>query len=95
MARYVDIHKDEKGLRARKITYYQSPIGMPYATMGNMIAGYGGFINNKDFYFITTVKRFEREKFPISKMRLIEHGMPPKYKDALKKRLTDSLRKGF
>lgn len=72
------------------IVFYASGIGMPFATQGKYIAGWQGKINGKDFFCYKTIKKFEKDHFPIAKLRVIEYGMPMGYIRGLKSALKEA-----
>lgn len=51
------------------VTYYQSPMGAPYAIKGNRIAGYAGQVRQKRVFYVMTIKEFEKTKFGIFRLR--------------------------
>lgn len=66
-----------------EIQFYASAVGMPFAIQGNKIAGWLGCVNGKDMFGWKTVKQFEKHHFPVSKLRLVTHGMPENYTKGL------------
>lgn len=69
------------------IKFYQSAIGMPFAIQGNKIASWLGKSGDEDFFGYMSVKKFEKNYFPVSKLRLVASGMPEKYIKGLSKEL--------
>lgn len=67
----------------KPVTYYQSAIGMPFASDGKNIASWLGEVRGRAFYGTKSVRRFERDHFPISRLQVITSGMPEKYKRGL------------
>ena len=77
-----------------KLTFYQSNIGMPFVSDGKRIAWFfceankeiklgSSVIKKGEVIFQSfTIKKFEKERFSISKLNVIEGGFPLKYKKA-------------
>jgi hypothetical protein len=78
-------------MKKEKIVFYRSPLGMPFAIKGNKIAYWFArdYSKNKEFFKVVSVKEFEKKHFPISKLQIITHGMPEKYKKGLVATLTE------
>ena len=72
------------------VTFFQSAIGMPYAICGNFIAKWKGRVKEQDIFELETVEQFERNHFPVSKLRQVKHGMPRKYVNGLLSALRES-----
>ncbi len=69
--------------------FYQSAVGFPYAIKGKKIAGYFGIEGKKRIFYVTTITRFEKEKFSVSKLREV-NNMPSEFKKGLEKLLKKS-----
>jgi len=77
-------------ITSKKIDYYQSSIGMPYAVLGKKIARIAmmkrrgaGVVNH---YASMTIKKFEKIYFPVSNLRKVVR-MPRHLRKALRKEL--------
>lgn len=66
-----------------EITYYQSPIGLPYAIKGKYIATFIARIKGKAKFGSMTLRKFGKEN--LNKLQEISYGMPEEYKKGLLK----------
>lgn len=75
---------------AKTITFYQSPIGAPFASDGTFIARWGGRWKDKDFYESMKLKKFEK-LYPRASLRAVP-DMPEDYRKGLTKALARAVR---